>query len=85
MNHLAAAKNVGLNVLQYPSGAWGFVGKVPVELAWTAKDGGAADPAEVKKAAQFGARFGDVKTRTWATKEAAVADAQALGYDVVNA
>ena len=27
------------HVMQYPSGRWGFVGRVPAALAWTRRDG----------------------------------------------
>lgn len=35
---MSVIKNAGLNVIQYPSGKWGFVGKVPVELAFEYSD-----------------------------------------------
>ena len=71
-----------LNVIEYPSGRFGYVGSVPVELAFVAPDGGPADPEEAQKRCQFGGSFGNVKTRSFATAEEAQAFAQAHGYTV---
>jgi hypothetical protein len=72
--------DLGLHVMEYPTGRFGYVGSVPTTLAFTAPDGGPADPAEVEKACSFGQRFGKVKSRTFATKEEAVAFASEHGY-----
>jgi hypothetical protein len=72
-------------VTQHPSGRWGFVGSVPMDLAFVDPvDGGPPDPAEAAKRASFGGRFGNVKRRSWATREDALAAADALGYDVAT-
>lgn len=71
-----------LALIQYPSGRWGFVGKVPAELAFTALDGGTPDPEQVKIACAFGPSLAKVKARTWATAEEARAEAEAAGHEV---
>ena len=74
----ASRKGFGLHVIENPSGTFSFVGSVPVSLRWVAKDGSPADPAEIDKAASFGPRFADVKTRTFATREDALAAAEGV-------
>jgi hypothetical protein len=65
------------NLIQYPSGRWGFVGKVPAVLAFINKETGEAPTDEqVAKANSFGVRFSGLKTRSWATKEEAEAAAK---------
>jgi len=44
-------------VIQYPSGRWGYVGRVPVELAYI--DGTTEE--QIRAGAQFGERFGPKK------------------------
>lgn len=78
-------QKMGLHVIQNPSGSWGFVGSVPGELAFEAPDGGPADPAEIKNAASFGSGFAKVKARSWPTVEDAIQEADAQGYEVMNA
>ena len=57
---------MGCNVIRYPSGRFGFVGSVPVLLAYV--DGATED--QIRKAAQFGGRFGP-KTRMFETEQEA--------------
>lgn len=71
-----------LCVNQYPTGRWGFVGRVPADLAWTSLDGGPPDPAEVDVASQFGARFAKVRSRSWETREDALRAAAEIGAEV---
>jgi hypothetical protein len=71
-----------LNVIQYPSGRWGFVGRIPLSLAFAAPDGSPADPKEADIRRQFGGSFGRVKARSWESRAAAIADAKALGFEV---
>ena len=74
----------GLHVIELPNGRFGYVGDVPREIAFTAKDGGTADFAEIQKACSFGARFGNVKSRSFDSREDAVTFAHAHGYEVVR-
>lgn len=69
-------KGMGLHVIQFPSGRWGFVGSVPEALAFE----GTAE--EIQKARQFGPGFAKVKAVSFATKEDAIAEASAKGFEV---
>jgi hypothetical protein len=71
-----------LNVIQFPTGTWGFVGRVPAALAHVMTDGSPVTAEAAKIAASFGPALANVKTRAWETREAAVAAAQDLGFDV---
>ena len=75
----------GLHLIKNPSGTFSFGGTWPAELAWTTQDGGKPSEEQVKIAVQFGPRFARLKTRTWPTAEAALRDAEALGYTVASA
>jgi hypothetical protein len=75
-----------LTVIQFPSGTWGFVGAVPVELKWITDD-----PELIRIASDHGAGLarsiakneGKVfETCTWPTREAAIAAAVAAGHTV---
>ena len=72
------------SLIQFPSGRWGFVGRVDARLAYTAKDGSPADPAEIVKAKNFGPALANVKTCSWATAEEAIAAAEAIGATVTR-
>ena len=74
----------GLHIIKNPAGTYSFVGDVPAELAWTTQDGEKPSEEQVKIAVQFGPRFARVKTRTWPTAEAALREAEALGYTVAS-
>lgn len=58
--------NLGLHVIQFPSGRWGFVGSVPPSLAFE------GSPEEIAKALKFGPGFAKVTTRSWETEQAAL-------------
>lgn len=85
---LRARGKFPLSLIHNPAKTWSFVGAVPVDLAWVYDD-----IQDVKDAAQFGAglvrkrahregrRFA---TRTWPTREAALAEAAALGHQVAG-
>ena len=75
----------GLHVNQYPSGRWGFVGKVPADLAYVANKAEYVAIAQLsgpgiarKIAAREGGSF---ETRTWSTQSEAVEAALAAGYN----
>ena len=77
----------GAYVMLNPTGTWSFVGSVPADLAY---EGTAED---IAAAAKFGAgivrqrarRQGRTfRTRTWATRQAAIDFAHSLGHTVVN-
>lgn len=67
-----------LNVIKFPSGRYGYAGKVPVEIGYI-------DPTPEKlEAAKFGARFGP-KQRTFNSFQEAIEYAQENGFEVSNA
>ncbi len=65
-----------LTVIKYPSGAYGFAGSVPVELAYEMVDGSPLDPDQVRIARHCGPGFAKkLKGRSWPTEAAALAAA----------
>ena len=67
---------LGLHVIQFPSGRFGYVGSVPTEIYFA--DG--ATEEQIKNAAQFGERFGP-KQRVFESEKEAVDFAKSKGYD----
>lgn len=69
----------GLTLIETPNGRWAFRGKVPNRLAFERKDGKPITPEEVERIKQFG-MVGNMKdvyrSRSWASREEAVAAAQ---------
>ncbi len=61
------------DLLQYPNGSWGFCGKVDVDLAYVQEDGTKATDSQLETAAKRGPQIAGLKTRTWVTREAALA------------
>lgn len=84
MGEMAAARrilsgNLGLHVIQFPSGRYGYVGSVPADIYFV--DG--ATEKQIRDARQFGERFGP-KRRTFATREEAVELATSRGYTIAD-
>jgi hypothetical protein len=72
-----SGKNLGLHVIQFPSGKYGYVGTVPIDLAFI-------DPTpEQVNNLQFGERFGP-KKRTFENKDLAITYAKIKGYKVIE-
>ncbi len=69
--------NLGLHVIQFPSGKFGYVGSVPADIYYV--DG--ATDKQIADAKQFGESFGP-KRRIFATREDAVDFATSKGYQV---
>lgn len=69
------AGNIGMNVIQNPTGTWSFVGRVPAHLALVMKDGSPVTAEAAKIASSFGPALAKVRTRSWPTKEEALAAA----------
>lgn len=61
------------DVIQFPTGRWGFVGRVRADLAYVAKDGTPATEEQLDTAQRFGPRLAGVTTRTFDTREEALA------------
>ena len=93
MSDLAMAmrivKGFGLNVIQWPSGRFGFFGRVPAQLAYVKADGSEVPDAELREVSQssFPAmtckRYG-IKTRGFDTEEQARDAAKAAGFEIDN-
>jgi hypothetical protein len=73
-------KPLPLSIIQYPSKRWGFVGKVPMDLAWE----GSPEDIAIGVRHGFGLVKGRVKSLSWQTKEEALAAATEKGYSVAN-
>jgi hypothetical protein len=76
-----------LHVIQYPTGRYGFVGRVPAVLAYraAAEDIAAAlqcGPGIARRIAQREGR--EFITLSWATEAEAIAEAKAQGFDVIE-
>lgn len=88
-NAMHIIRNLGLNVMRYPSGKYGFVGRVPADLAYVKQDGSTPTEDECREVAQasFRAmvckRLG-IKTRVFETEQQARDAAKAAGYSIVN-
>jgi len=76
-----------LSVIRYPSGRYGFVGRVPAVLAYEGSE------EDMETAAHYGpgiarriaSRNGrEFRALSWATREDALAAAAAHGFDVHN-
>lgn len=71
-------------VIDYPNGRWGFVGRVPADLMYAHKDGTACSEEELlelRRSSNPAMSMNQLKVKTlsWATKEEAVAAAEAIG------
>jgi hypothetical protein len=75
MAHFLKWKIKEFFVIQYPSGRWGYVGRVPIELAYV--DGTTQE--EIEQGKLFGERFGP-KIRIFDTENEAIIFAKNLGY-----
>lgn len=71
------------HVIDYPSGRWGFVGRVPAELAFVRRDGAPMSAMDYKHAAECNtpALLGHI-TRAFASRDEAIAAALAAGIEV---
>ena len=78
--------NMGVHVIQFPSGKFGFVGTVPLPLAYEC-----SDPKYAETARRFGERFGKgeaereggtFRRRVFETEAEARAAARDLGVEV---
>jgi len=58
-------KGLGIHIIQYPSGNWGFAGSVPVELALS------GSKEDINDALRFGIGFSKAKTISFVSKKLA--------------
>lgn len=81
--------NMGLNVIKYPSGKFGFVGRVPMELAYIKADGTTPSESECKQIAESSnpamvcKSFG-IKTRVFDTEQEARDTARIYDCEILN-
>lgn len=75
----------GLSIIRFPTGTYGFVGKVPAELAFNSSHSGDLENAALcgpglarKIAEREGRTF---ETLSWASEGEAAAAAKAAGFD----
>jgi hypothetical protein len=81
--------NLGLHVDCWPSGKFGFVGSIPVELAYIYKDGSfPISEQDAKDIRQFGPglvmKSRGIQVRSWESRDAAIAEATRLGHKVIS-
>lgn len=93
MSELAQAmkmiSNLGLNIIKYPSGKFGFVGHVPVELAYMHSDG--SEPTETEYLVisrssnpAIACKLYGIKTRVFESEQDARNAATRAGFEVIN-
>lgn len=78
-------KNLGLHVIEYPSGRFGFVGSVPSKLAYVTKAGNFVTDAEVEANMRLPASARMIKTRSFESADEAWLEAARLGFVEVEA
>lgn len=71
--------NYQLSVIEYPSGSFGFVGSVPVQLAYVTKAGNTVTAEEVESQMRLPSNYRTIKTRTFASPDDAWREAKRLG------
>lgn len=74
----ASSGNLGLHVIQYQSGRFGYAGTVPDEIAYEP----GATQEQINNGKRFGGRFGP-KEITFSSKEEATQYAKDRGFDVI--
>jgi hypothetical protein len=80
--------NFGLHVEKYPSGKFGFIGSVPMVLAYRMADGSAISDKDAADIRSFGpglvCKSRGIRPRVWNSREEAITEAQSLGYEVAQ-
>ena len=69
-------------LIKNPAKSFSFVGSVDARLGYKRKDGSEPSDEELRNAAKFGPRLAGLVTRTYPTREAAIAAADAIGATV---
>ena len=69
-----------VHILQAPTGVWYLAGTYPAELGCVRVDGAPFTAADAKACAQVGPRIAGCRTRTYATREIAVAALREYGW-----
>jgi len=71
-------------VIRNPAGSYSFCGSVDARLGYICKDGSTPTDEQLRNAAQFGPGLIGLRTRTYPTREAAIAAADAIGAIVTD-
>ena len=71
-------------LIQFPSGRWGFAGKVDARLSYVRTDGAPLTAEDFEIIRGFGPALAKVKALAWDTKEEALAAADAIGAKVAR-
>ncbi len=71
--------NYQLTLIQYPSGAYGFAGSVPLRLAYLSKTGDFVTAEQVEREMRLPASARTIKSRSFISPEAAIAAAKLVG------
>ena len=84
MGELAYAMGVLRNlpqnvVIECPNGRYSFAGSVSAELRFITRDGGTPTAEQIENARSFGPNVAGLRSRTWDTREGAIAAAESLG------
>lgn len=76
-----------MSVIQHPTGSWGFVGHVPVDLSYRCRDGSPISEELANNIRQFGPGLfkNKVQSVSFETAEDAIEAARATGIEPVNA
>jgi hypothetical protein len=72
-----------LSLIKNPSGTYSFVGSVPFPLSYERKDGGIVTPDYVTEQMRLPAKYRNIKAKTWASADDALAEAYQWGFNEV--
>ena len=73
-------KNLGLHLIQNPSGTFSFVGCVPCQLGFVTKAGNMVTNEEVESQLRLPASYRTIKSRSFQTEDSAWQEAARLGF-----
>jgi ABC-type lipoprotein export system ATPase subunit len=73
-------KNIGLHLIQNPSGTFGFVGRVPCQLGFVTKNGNMVSAEEVESQLMLPASYRTIKSRSFVSEDEAWKEAARLGF-----
>ena len=73
-------KNMGLHLIQNPTGTFSFVGSVPVQLGFVTKAGNMVSPEEVESQLRLPASYRTIKSRSFTNEDEAWIEASRLGF-----
>ena len=73
-------KNLGLHLIQNPSGNFSFVGSVPFQLSYVTKSGNSVTSQEVESQMRLPSSYRTIKSRSFQSETDAWIEAARLGY-----